>query len=438
MDIKQLKQQISDIKIWKKEDQSAPHKPLLLLYVLSQYKKGHDRLFNYGSEIKDQLSELLIKFGPQRADYYPNMPFWRLQKEAFWQLTNIEDCINSANSNKDPSSNQLINCQAYGGFDEQTYQYLKADSNVIAQLVWQILCQYFPKNIQSELINKLDFSPITKIDDLILGSVLNNKELCEIFACSPQSGMRKSNATKTLVLITNHIESVYSDVWNGNILYYTGMGQKGDQRLDFMQNRTLNEIESNGIKVHYFEVFKDKEYTYMGQLLKAGEPYQTEQLGSDKKLRKAWIFPLKLTENSLPIMAIFRDEETKERKIHKYSDQKLLAKIQKQNKKPGKRDVATPQYIRSSELAEFVKRKAKGLCDLCHQTAPFFTQDNIPYLECHHIVWLSQGGDDALKNTVALCPNCHRKMHIVKDEQDINALIHIAEEREQEVIKSNG
>ncbi|WP_392553275.1 hypothetical protein RHO14_05295 [Orbus wheelerorum] len=186
MDIKQLKQQISDIKIWKKEDQSAPHKPLLLLYVLSQYKKGHDRLFNYGSEIKEPLSQLLKDFGPQRADYYPNMPFWRLQKEAFWQLTNIENCINSANSNKDPSSNQLINCQVYGGFDEQSNQYLKADSNVIDQLVWQILCQYFPKNIQSELINKLDFSPITKIDDLILGSVLNNKKPSRRNVATPQ------------------------------------------------------------------------------------------------------------------------------------------------------------------------------------------------------------------------------------------------------------
>ncbi len=28
------------------------------------------------------------------------------------------------------------------------------------------------------------------------------------------------------------------------------------------------------------------------------------------------------------------------------------------------------------------------------------------------------GGDDSLDNTVALCPNCHRKMHVVNDEND--------------------
>lgn len=66
------------------------------------------------------------------------------------------------------------------------------------------------------------------IKQLIPGTILNNKQLCEIFKCSPQGGIRKFNTTNTLVLITNHVESVYSDVWNGNVQHYTGMGQKGD------------------------------------------------------------------------------------------------------------------------------------------------------------------------------------------------------------------
>ncbi|ELN88869.1 HNH nuclease [Salmonella enterica subsp. enterica serovar Enteritidis str. 22558] len=47
---KTLKQAISNITIWRKGEQRAPHKPLLLLYVLSHYRQGHDRLFDYGSE----------------------------------------------------------------------------------------------------------------------------------------------------------------------------------------------------------------------------------------------------------------------------------------------------------------------------------------------------------------------------------------------------
>ncbi len=47
----------------------------------------------------------------------------------------------------------------------------------------------------------------------------------------------------------------------------------------------------------------------------------------------------------------------------------------------------------------------------------------LPYLECHHVIFLADGGPDAIYNTVALCPNCHRKMHIVKSTKDKKILI---------------
>ena len=36
--------------------------------------------------------------------------------------------------------------------------------------------------------------------------------------------------------------------------------------------------------------------------------------------------------------------------------------------------------------------------------------------------WLSKGGMDSAENCVALCPNCHRRMHILNDQADINTL----------------
>ena len=43
-------------------------------------------------------------------------------------------------------------------------------------------------------------------------------------------------------------------------------------------------------------------------------------------------------------------------------------------------------------------------------------------IETHHIIWLAQGGSDSTDNVVALCPNCHRKMHIVNDNRDVEML----------------
>jgi 5-methylcytosine-specific restriction protein A len=39
-------------------------------------------------------------------------------------------------------------------------------------------------------------------------------------------------------------------------------------------------------------------------------------------------------------------------------------------------------------------------------------------LECHHVEWLSCGGEDSIDNVVALCPNCHRRIHVLNDADD--------------------
>ena len=42
------------------------------------------------------------------------------------------------------------------------------------------------------------------------------------------------------------------------------------------------------------------------------------------------------------------------------------------------------------------------------------------------IQWLSEGGLDSIDNCVALCPNCHRKMHVVNDPKDKQVLLTVA------------
>ena len=37
-------------------------------------------------------------------------------------------------------------------------------------------------------------------------------------------------------------------------------------------------------------------------------------------------------------------------------------------------------------------------------------------------VWLANGGADSIENTVALCLNCHKKMHVVNDPKDVDEL----------------
>ena len=91
--------------------------------------------------------------------------------------------------------------------------------------------------------------------------------------------------------------------------------------------------------------------------------------------------------------------------------------------KAGSRQVQSKMYMRDPYVSEFAKRRAAGHCQLCRSAAPFLDKSGKPYLETHHIVWLSQGGADTIENTVVLCPNCHRKMHVIDAADDIGTLI---------------
>ncbi|SHI46665.1 HNH endonuclease [Desulfofundulus thermosubterraneus] len=249
------------------------------------------------------------------------------------------------------------------------------------------------------------------------GDIIDNQRLVEIFRCSSQGGMRRSHQTNTLVIVSDHTRSIYEDRWVGNTFHYTGMGQRGDQSLEFMQNKTLAESNQNGVEVHLFEVFVPGKYTYMGRVELAGQPYQEIQPDADGNPRRVWVFPLRLVDTSLPVpipeeFAILKQKQ-KEKQAKRMDDEILLKRINFAPRRASTRQVSTITYEQNPYVAEYARRRAKGKCQLCKQPAPFNDRDGQPFLEVHHIVWLSRGGEDTINNTVALCPNCHRKMHVL-------------------------
>ncbi len=258
--------------------------------------------------------------------------------------------------------------------------------------------------------------------NLLPGDAIDNQRLCEIFGCGPQGGMRKSNATNTLVIVSNHVDSIYYDRWIGETFHYTGMGREGDQSLKFMQNKTLAESQTNGVDVHLFDVWESKVYSYVGRMILAGVPYQEPQEDENGNLRQVWVFPLSLAQGTEPIAVaserVAAVEEKRARVARRLTDDEVRHRAENARPRAGNRTVQSQQYERDQAVAEHAKRRAAGQCQLCLEPAPFRRTDGEPYLETHHIVWLAHGGDDSIQNTVALCPNCHRKMHVLDREHD--------------------
>ena len=131
-----------------------------------------------------------------------------------------------------------------------------------------------------------------------IGDKLNNAELCNIFKCSPRGGMRKSNQTNSLVLVSDQTQKTdinpYQDKWINGILHYTGMGLKGNQSITFAQNKTLANLETNKVKVFLFEKLEKNKYTFKGEVFVDGKIYTEEQNDNEGNIREVVKFPLKL------------------------------------------------------------------------------------------------------------------------------------------------
>ncbi len=274
-----------------------------------------------------------------------------------------------------------------------------------------------------------------EIESLKPGTNLSNEEVCEIFLCAPQGGMRRSLRTNTLVLVSDHLKSVYEDRWLDDVFHYTGMGLRGDQDLNYSQNKTLAESDTNGIDVHLFEVLEAGKYTYQGKMVLFEDPHEEVQPDADGTDRKVWVFPLKLEDQSqTPIITkdVF-DNKTRilDKKSRSKTTEELEARVKKAPKKVGVRVVVSKQYDRNSDIVELAKRRAGGICDLCELEAPFTDKSNEPFFEVHHIKWLSEGGPDTLENVVALCPNCHRRMHVLDIEEERMKLMNKAKRQSE-------
>lgn len=78
------------------------------------------------------------------------------------------------------------------------------------------------------------------------------------------------------------------------------------------------------------------------------------------------------------------------------------------------------EYSRSAAIKRYVKKRANGYCEGCQEPAPFMSKTGKPYLHAHHVFELSDGGSDTPDTVIALCPNCHFRVHHGEDGEEYN------------------
>lgn len=140
----QIKSRFENLKIWTRRDERAPHKPLLVLYALGRLRRDGAHWLPY-EEVKENLSGLLIEFGPPRPPK-TSFPFLRLANDGIWELSKPLD------TKRDHSDSELLSNQVAGGFTQEVYDALLKDPSLVGEVAQFLLHQHFPETMHEDIL----------------------------------------------------------------------------------------------------------------------------------------------------------------------------------------------------------------------------------------------------------------------------------------------
>ncbi|SAK40244.1 hypothetical protein AWB75_00177 [Caballeronia catudaia] len=164
------------LNVWRRGDQRAPHKPLLVLLALGLFLRNI-RIVPF-AEYGDTLSDLLREFGPQRQTYYPELPFLHLRSDRVWQVAIHGELVLRFNLSK----KQLRELNATGRFTDDVQRLFDEDPRTIATVARLLLDRNFPESVHRDILDatglSLDISTpaAQRRDPLFRGAVLTAYE----------------------------------------------------------------------------------------------------------------------------------------------------------------------------------------------------------------------------------------------------------------------
>ena len=144
------------LKVWKRRGRRAPHKPLLALWAIGRCKKGLPRLTPF-RKVDDDVSKLIRKFGPRRAQIRVAYPFWRLRNDRVWEISGGANVRETQAG--DPYLRDLANSNVLGGFTEAIYNALHDDTFLAEEIAHFLVRAHFPSTPQEHLLEATGMRP---------------------------------------------------------------------------------------------------------------------------------------------------------------------------------------------------------------------------------------------------------------------------------------
>lgn len=280
----------------------------------------------------------------------------------------------------------------------------------------------------------MDLLEVPEEPEFVVGGTYLRKELHDQFGGQRQYGISTPSDTGFVLVFTDTEteEHGYSDRFREDgIFIYSGEGRVGDMTMD-RGNARIRDHQQNDYELFVFEKVGEQNgadvFTYIGEYEYLDHFW--EQVEDDNgNMRDAVRFKLTPTGG---VEASITREEAKELPIEELFERakETSPGPNQQNETERSSSSNRTRYPRSDVVRDFALRSAQGECQGCGNDAPFLDENGEPFLEVHHLYRRSDGGPDDPENVIAVCPNCHRRAHHGKDNEDFNnGLINRAENR---------
>ncbi len=152
----ELLDRFADLNIWRRGDERAPHKPLLLLHALAALQRGEARLIPF-ARIEEEVGKLLSEFGPPRATR-PEYPFWHLQSDGLWEIperATLQADLDEAPHRHNPRLTVIRAADAHGGLPQDLYQELRARPDLVNRIAARLLEDHWEPSFHDDILDAI-------------------------------------------------------------------------------------------------------------------------------------------------------------------------------------------------------------------------------------------------------------------------------------------
>ena len=240
MELDELLEKLSKLRLFQKDGKRAPHKPILLLYALGQWQQGRTEI--QWTEHEERLQGLLAQFSNGK----PSMenPFVRLTNDAsgsLWELTNYAYELGDNYSAK-----KLRDAGASGRLGSLFIGVLRKEQGNLKRIVHFILNNTFPVYQHDEVLIACNLDNLK--NDQKKSKSIKTEDIVHLI----WHELKKSDTIFKLELLENPLEIVVEDRVIGLYIRKLTSAYFKDRpdvsRVQLHDSKAIKDLEEKGIQ----------------------------------------------------------------------------------------------------------------------------------------------------------------------------------------------